>query len=274
MLKKLSLLQSPWFWLVLSIWLLLGYFVFFGGASLNLNYLEEQRILARAQSGNIESFFRVLGREVAVLAQLRTMEEKDSNTIRVMDEFVEQWQESEKVGGIVLTNQQGKVIFNSNVQGTRDIGGSLADRDYFIWAKNQPAEGEYYVGEPVTSRLGATKGQFVVPVASPVFKNGVFIGVISISVRLEPLAVTFLERLKSADTIYIYIISESGIVIMNSSSKGQKGPDISTFLQGELKEVVEKGQGGQKRIRNYDMAYSPITLNNRQWLLVTVKQDN
>lgn len=82
-----------------------------------------------------------------------------------MDAFVEQWGKSGVIGGVVLTDRAGVVRFNSNVTGISDTGESLADRDYFSLAKSQKGPGEYFVGQPVVSRLGATKGKVIIPVA-------------------------------------------------------------------------------------------------------------
>lgn len=105
--------------------------------------LRREATIAKAGASNIASFFQVFGQSIAVLSQLSSMENLGTKTLEDMDTFVDQWRDSGLVGGVVLTDRNGVVRLNSNVLGTSDIGASLADRDYFVWAKGKPKEGEY-----------------------------------------------------------------------------------------------------------------------------------
>lgn len=110
---------------------------------------KKQEIMVNAQKSNLLSFFDAFGNSVALLSQLDSIKNSSSSANIRLDEFVEQWRDSGIVGGVVLTDAEGKVIFNSNISGTKDTGALLADRDYYVWAKTSPQRGEYFVGRPV-----------------------------------------------------------------------------------------------------------------------------
>lgn len=216
--------------------------------------------IARAGASNIASFFEVFGQSVAVFSQLSSMENLGTKTLEDMDTFMDQWRDSGLVGGIVLTDRNGVVRLNSNVLGTSDIGASLADRDYFVWAKLKPKRGEYFIGQPVVSRLGATKGQIIVPVAAPVYQNDVFVGVVSTSVKLKPLTERYLGLMKISERTGVYLLSGRGEVLYSSSG--------SQTLSDNLKAALDTTKEGQLSAEGRSIAYSPVPLGSQSWLLI------
>jgi len=238
-------------------------------SSITQQLLHQEQIIARAEASNIMSFFQAFGDSTAVLAQLHSMERKDAVTAQDMDAFVEQWRDSDLVGGVVLTDRHGVVLFNSNVLGTRDVGKSLRDRDYFVWAKSQPKEGEYFIGTPVVSRTGASKGQVIVPVASPVYQNGVFTGVVVASVKLNSLTKHHLELMRVSDQEDVYLTNQSGEILYSNSAPDSVGSNIFEFLPG-LKDTLKPAEEGNLQTKAHLKAYSPISLGSQNWSLVTV----
>jgi len=228
-------------------------------SSITQQFLDREQTVARAEASNIQSFFSVLGESVAVLGRLSTIEERDSDTVDDMDTFVEQWRDSGLIGGVILTDKSGVVRFHSSVTGIVDIGESLADREYFVWAKGGAKEGDYYVGQPVVSRLGATKGQIIVPVVSPAFEGNAFMGVLTVSVKLIPLTQRYLELMKVTDTTDVYLVNGKKELIYSSS--GEELPDL-------IKEGLDTSHEGSFRSGRYLVAYSPITANGQNWLLI------
>ncbi len=239
-----------------------GYLILSNGtqAAITRGLFNREAIIARADAANIKSFFEAVGNSVALRAQLRSMHRSDTTTSDDLDAFVEQWRDSGLVAGIILTNSQGVVILNSNVRNTPDVGESLADRDYFAWAKNQKKEGEYYVGQPVVSPLGASKGQVIVPVASPVFANGVFQGAVSAAVKLQPLVQRDLELMKVSDRTNVYLIGQDGGLLYSSPGSRVLGDDVKKMLNiTKLSQVQKDG---------LLITYSPVTLKGQNWLLI------
>lgn len=240
--------------------------------SVTQSILQRQQLLVRAESSNIKSFFQVFGDSIAVLSQLPSIEKMDSGTERDLDIFVEQWRDSEIVSGIVLIDSRGVVQFNSNVIGTHDVGVSLSDRDYFIWAMSQPHVSEYFIGQPVVSRLGASKGSLIVPVATAIYRNNDFKGVLVASVRLNSLADHYLELMKVSDTTEVYLIDQNGDLLYSDVVDGILTTDkmFLSFLRNILSEKKDGNFQSDKRL----LAHSNVELGDQDWLLVMATPTN
>lgn len=225
--------------------------------------LELDVTIARAAASNIQSFFQTVGDSTALRAQMRSMERRDSTTAEDLDAFVDQLGDSGLIARILLTDNQGVVRFNSNILRTRDVGESLADRDYFAWAKNQKAEGEYFIGQPVVSSVGASLGQVIVPVCSPVFKDDVFWGVVCTAVKLAPLTQRFLELMKVSEKTSVYLVDQQRQLLYSSPE--------SPALGDNLKEALDTSQeeGRLQKDRRL-IAHSQVSLGNQNWLLIVV----
>lgn len=246
--------------------------------------LRAQLTLAKAQSGNMTSYFKMFGNSIAAFAQSSSIDNRNSGTARDMDIFVEQRRANGLVAGIALTDNQGYVKFNSNLLGTRDVGTSLADRDYFLWAKEEVGEGDYFVGRPVISRLGASKGGMIVPVASPVFEGNVFKGVLVAAVKLSPLAERYFELLEIADSGVTLLINENGdILYSNNPGMLSAGSNLFEYLRaslflgsmaihGSVKDALHNSKDGTLQTDTHTVVYSPITIGNQNWLLVHFSQ--
>lgn len=233
-------------------------------ATVTEQLLELDVTISRAAASNIQSLFAAVGDSTALRAQMRSMERRDSTTTEDLDAFVNQWGDSGLIAGILLTDSQGVVRFNSNILGTYDVGESLTDRDYFAWAKNQKAEGEYFIGQPVVSREGASdEGQVIVPVCSPVFKDDVFGGVVCAAVKLAPLTQRFLELMKVSEKTSIYLVDQRRELLYSSPE--------SPALSDNLKEALDTSQEeGRLRKDGHLIAHSQVSLGNQKWLLIVV----
>ncbi|MDO8619456.1 MAG: cache domain-containing protein [Candidatus Daviesbacteria bacterium] len=274
---------------ILSDWILwLGMFsiIVLGGAfylvlgrgiesSVTEQILRQEQIISRAEASNISSFFQTFGNLVVVLSQLSSIEARDVNAVRDLDTFVKQQYETGFIGGVVLTDKNGVVQFNSNVLGTRDVGGSIADRDYFIWAKTEGEKGKYFISEPVVSQMGATKGTAIVVVAAPVYQNGAFTGVIAAAVKLESLTNYFFGLMKISDLTEVYLIDEHGKLLYSHAVPQQIGSNISELfsgnqpLVGSIKNALSGTEEGKLQTETHLIAYSPVILGTqipfRKW---------
>lgn len=237
--------------------------------------LNRKRTIVRAEVANITTFFEKFGNSVATLAQLSSIEAHNVNTVADLDTFVEQRSEAGIIGGVVLTDKSGVVQFNSNVSGTMDLGASLSDRDYFLWAKDQGGRGKYIISQPIISRLGASKGQSIIVVASPVYKNNEFTGVIAASVKLKPLAQRFLTLMKVSALTEAYMIDSNGDLIYSNVAPDAIGSNISKLFSGNKKALGERIKNAlgitvedQFATKQDLVAYSPVKLGTQSWLLI------
>ncbi len=249
--------------------------------------LSQEQVIVRAESANISSFFQTYGNAVAILAQDENLQTPNGKTQAVMDTFIDQWRSSGVVAGVVFTDKKGIAKFDSNISKKPDLGKSLSDRDYFTWAKSGPAEGKYFIGTTILSRMGETKGRYIVPVASAVYQNGAFVGVVVSAVDLHALATYYLELMKISDRTEVYLIDSNGDLLYNSMSSEKVGVNAFSSLKNLfigsdkvsslLKKAIAAGLEGNLQLSYMDdsgkvephlVAYSPISLGNQKWLLV------
>ena len=215
--------------------------------------------IARAGANNIESFFQQIGKSLALLSQSPNVELFNSSTEDELDNFVSQWQDNGLIAGVILTDKGGIVKYNANVLGTHDVGASVADRDYYIWASQQKRTGVYFVGSPVTSRLGASEGETIVPLSSPVFYNKFFVGALSTPVKLKPLTERYLNLMRIGNDTHVYLLDANGKSIYNNSN---------VPLESDVRVALRPGLSGQFSKNGKVVAYSPVNLGNETWLLV------
>lgn len=243
--------------------------------SVTKQLLNQQQTIARAEASNIISYLQTFGNSVAVLAQQSSVNRRDASVVLDMDIFVEQRRDNGLISGVVLTDSNGIVRFNSNVLGTRDIGESLADRAYFVWAKNQAEVGEYYISEPVIGRLGASKGQTII-VVSPTYQNDEFNGVVAASLKLEPLVERFFGLMKLSDQTKMYLIDRQGKLLYSKSNPDSAGSNFSGLFLADktftdnIKKALNESREGQLKTKTDLIAYAPVLIGSQKWLLIVM----
>lgn len=266
-----------WFYLISIFMIGAAFYLSLGKqieSTITQQILDRKRIIARAEVGNITVFFERFGNAVATLAQVSSIDVRNADTVSDMDTFVKQRSSNGFVGRVVLTDKNGVVQFNSNVLGTRDLGASLADRDYFIWANTKGEKGKYFISQPAISRLGASKGHVIIVVASPVYQNGTFTGVMAAAVKLEPLAKHFLDLMKISDLTEVYLVDGNGDLLYSNVAPDAVGSKFDELFSGDsaLKDRIKKALGAavgdQFRTKQHLIAYSPVKLGTQSWLLI------
>jgi hypothetical protein len=266
-----------WFTLVFLVLIRISFgFIFSHGfkTAVTSQLLDKSQTLGRAEVVNIGFFFEKFGNSVANTAQLDSVINHRAAVAHDLEVFINQNKRFDYVAGIVLTNEQGIVEFNSNTLGTKDKGINLADRDFFIWAKNKAKTGEYFISEPVISRLGASEGETVVLVASPVYQDNVFSGVVASSVRLHPFLERFINHMKISDSMQTHLIDREGKLLHSSFGSDIVGTDILDYLSdnhemiAKLKSVLSATEEGYFKTEKEMVTYSPIELGSQNWLLI------
>lgn len=214
-------------------------------------------LFARAQANNLESYFQALGDSLAILSMQPTQTE--------IDAFVSDWGKGDLIEGVVVTNSKGKAILSSNVDESSSLGIDLSDKDYFKWAKNAGL-GEHFVGALGVSWLKS--GDQSVVVASPVFKNDVFTGVVAVSVSLDPLSKKFVESMKILDGSTVYLVSKDGKIIDDSSKSSYMGSSIFDIYP-KIKESLSSENEGVVEGNDNFIAYSTASFSDQDWVIVT-----
>lgn len=277
---KLWEIFSDWiFWFGLFSIVILGtisYFVLGDDveSTVTQQLVSKQQVITRAETSNIITYLQSFGNSVAVLAQLSSVKRHGVDASLDLDVFVEQKRANGIIGGVVLTDRNGVVQLNSNILGTRDTGSSLEDRDFFEWAKTQGRKKKYFISKPVVSRLGGSKGQAIIVVASPVYQGNVFTGVVAASLKLQPLVDRFFGLMKVSDLTEIYVVDGMGELLYSNAFPDAIGSNISELFLGDqamsdsIKNVLLATKEGQFQTEKQLFTYSPIQIGTQNWFLI------
>lgn len=269
--------QLLFIWLLLIVVLSASYYLVLGNGAVSTledQVMIRQQVVARAEAENIKLYFQKIGTSVAVLSRLSSITKRNKVTEHDMDVYIEQRSADGLIAGLILTDKNGVVQYNSNIINTRDVGTSVHDRDYFIWARDQGKDSEYFFSKPYISRIGASKGQQVIVVASPVYNKGEFDGVLAASVKLTPLVERFFGLLKSSSGTETLLIDNQGVLLYSSKSPEAVGKQFSEYfsdnqdMRGLFKDVINTSKEGKVKINTHLVTYSRLTLGSQDWLLL------
>ncbi|MFA6007393.1 MAG: cache domain-containing protein, partial [Candidatus Shapirobacteria bacterium] len=217
---------------------------------------------------------------------LSILANEENLTPEKLKNFIDNWANT-PITGIIQSDNRGKII--SAFSNTESLlpGGDISDRDYFQTAKNSPTQ-KMIVGKPVISRATGTDQSYKIPLATPIYKNGQFRGVISLSVSASSLTQNYLESLKISDQSDIILIDQDGYFLSSVHSEiiGQNIFDYfkeHPFLGDKIvmpiireKIKIDNEQKLDVAIPNLFtgkltrtlMVSSPIKLDHNQWILV------
>lgn len=249
--------------------------------------LHREQLAARAGSSSVESFIDLFGKSIVDLATRVEIEKFSKKTDITLNEYVKRW-EGTPVAGVVLLDEKGVVLSNGNRNLAPEIGLSLADRDYFPWSKTAK-KGDLFISEPLISRLGASKGKYIVVVAAPIVdEGGVFKGLVAASVILEELTDQYIGHLKISGDTRIYLIDNSGVIIASPFERLTGINYLDNILKSNLpgsrktyeilKNSLASNDEGKMDIALPDetknglltrflIAKSPINIGGRHWIL-------
>lgn len=187
-----------------------------------------------------------------------------------------------------LISKDGILLVVVNKEGNRENeGNSLADRDYFQWAKTAK-EGEIFLSEPVIARSGSIKGEWAVALATPVIKkDGSFNGCLYVAVSLDDLAINYVDTLKISPETTAYVINKDAVVL-GSQNKDLIGVNVRDYAQKEkwqgyeiylsmIKQMVQGEEGSSvydfpdtdKKVKKWVSSYSPIRIDGSTLMIAT-----
>jgi len=182
------------------------------------------------------------------------------------------------ITGAIVADENGKVILNSNRKGIKDIGASIAERDYFSWAR-EAKPGEVFAGKVVISAVGASKGQSILPLATPVFKDGKFDGVLAVGILLSDLTSFYLNPLNISDDSYVHLFDSNGVWLVSTKYPQLAGVNYFDYIRKnpypgsdsfalEVKKLIDEPKEGKFLTDSLDrtgqkllVAVSPIKTN-------------
>lgn len=257
-------LKKFWWIILISIFFMIGaYYVIFFRSTKNAAstiYFTRETTVARAAANNLESFFEIIGNSVALQAKVDVSQISNPKFIEDgLNTYLRQWSDSGLVAGIVMTDDKGIVTYNVNTTGVSGVGADVSDREYFKWAKSTNSD-KYFVGDPIVSKLGASEGRTIIPVAAAVKNNDNFYGVLVSAVKLDPINKRFLSMMQISDKTDVYLIDENKNVIYQSGGGSQ--------LDSSLKDIIYASTEGNAKIGDKLVAFSPVELDGKRWMFI------
>lgn len=236
--RVLENLDTVWIKRVLIIFIAFSVFVFSvrywlvskaTESSLIEQTLLRQQVVARAGAKSIENFVQFFASILKFTASRPSLVSGGEVRQSALDSLIEQFAGTPIVG-TVLTDAEGVVIYNSNQAGIKDTGESVADREYFDWAR-KAGEGEVYVGSVVVSKVGQTKGQGIFPVAIPVIRDQEFRGVLVVAILISDLVKEYLDPLKISGDSYAHLFDSEGVWLVSTKYPELVGTNYLDFIR-------------------------------------------
>ena len=248
--------------------------------------LHREQVIVRAAAKSIKSFLQLAGKSLAILAANPNIVQPGDETQSTLNDFISEWEDTPFVE-VILTDKKGEVKFLANrTNSSFTPGVSVKDRDYFI-ASQKAKRGEIFVGEPILPRLGEFQGQYIVSIATPVYKDGEFQGVLAGGVLLSDLTNAYIEPLRISKDTEVYLTDSEGLLLHSPRSQFQNVnildyirknpfPGSREFLE-EMTKAKEKDEGKldilwpdvvEKSFQRNLVAYSKIKIHQKDWFLI------
>ncbi len=251
-------------------------------ASLKEQTLLRQQVITRSGAKSITSFLELLSHSLVLLASdldLQGEKQEDLNA------FAVEW-EGTPVWGVIYVDENGlrQTVSTSNFE-MIEINVNIANTEVFEWSKTA-TEGEVYIGEPWIPR-GVKNPQPVIPVLTPVVRDGQIKGFIGVPVVISQLANEYLDPLKISEETRIYLINNKGVIIY-SSLEQLTGQDYLEVLKEKqfpekeradslLRQALQSGEEGKMDIllpnektgelTRFLIAYNSIRRNGEHYVL-------
>lgn len=276
---KISIFISTFFF-VFSILFLTLFYNKISRQALIEQIQHRQQLSVRTGAKSIETFLGGLGKNVVILV--------NDPTQRKLDEFINVWKDSDVIG-VIVVDGNGKVIAASNREEKTEIGQTVIERGYFKWAQTA-AKGIYKIFPPIVSKLGVSKGNYILTISSPVVKNQKFDGVITTAILLSDLAREYLDNIKIIDSSQVYLITNQGEIIYSDitelTGKNIENMFYNDFL-GKSKvleiildnlkkddesklELAIPNFGNNFKLEPHLLSASPIHISEQLWKLVVI----
>lgn len=187
--------------------------------------------LASFGSLSISDFLKSRETDLLVLSKLEAIRAlKEEEGRQAMESTLSQLEEGVVVGGMIRIDKEGKALWVVNLMGIREgEGTSFSDRDYFLWAKKE-REGEVFISRPLISRAGVTKGKWILVMATPVFYQEKFNGVIVLSVPLENFIKKYISPLSFSSEVKAFLTEENGRIIASNQPEAT-GQNLKDYLK-------------------------------------------
>lgn len=238
-----------------------------------------QQLAVRTGAKSIETLLSYLGKNIVILTNEPTQKQ--------LIEFVDIWKDNNVVG-VIAVDKNGKVVAASNREEKVAIGQTVIERGYFKWAQTA-VKGSYKIFPPIISKLGSSKGNYILTISSPIIKNQKFDGVITTAVLLSDLAKGYLDNIGVLDSSQVYLITNQGEIVYSDVPE-LTGRNIENIFDNDFlgkDKVIEILSNEIKKedetkfklampnfetdlIEPYLVSTAPVSVSGQLWKLVVV----
>lgn len=251
----------------------------------------EQAIAADSGANSMTIFLGHAKNSLLLLSRSSSIINMDSQIQDNFDKFAEEWAES-PITAVARFDKEGIIqYYATSTEGITPeliVNYSIADTDFYEWATNA-SEGDILLSKPMVPKLKIADPQFILPLSTPIYKNGEFDGVVGIAISLPKLASTFLDPMKVSPGSRAYLIhSDSTIIATISGYEGLVGLNYFSFLNEKpypgseeaivsMTNALKDEKSGkmdvilfsppQKDFVRFLIAYSPVIFDNQHWTI-------
>lgn len=236
-------------------------------------------VIARAGALSISGFLKHREDKLLLMADVEVVQaEKEKEGREYLRKVIDQLQDYPFIS-IVRVNKEGKVLWSENKLHTKvEEGIDVSDRDYFLWAKEQGGPGAVFLGKPIIARGGSVKGEWAVVVATPVFYQEKFNGLIFISTPFNELTTKFITPLLVSPEAEVMMVASGGEVIASTNPEivGENALDLFKGGEEEIRSSLGEREGSVigyfskppsgKKAKTI-VGYAPITRKGEDWSL-------
>lgn len=250
-----------------------------------------QQAMAQAGSKSINSLLEIMSHAIVELADEVNLE---GDIQQSLEDFIAQWQKT-PIKSIAFIDENGirqaiSTTSTESIKPTVDV----SEVKSFQWAK-QAKKGEVHIGEAIVPP-GIVRTIYVIPVVTPVVRDGQFKGALAIPIYISYLAEEYLNPLRVTDLTRVYLVNSNGVLIY-TPTEGLIGLNYFDVLkqrdfpekeeaEKELRLALESGKRGKLDIKlpneqaegaitRFLVSYSPVKENdNRNFLVIATPIDH
>lgn len=248
----------------------------------------QELLTARSGALSMGEYFKPKAVSLILLSEMGAIKEGDrgkgEELIRVLMEELR----GEPLVDIFWLDKEGQAKWATNLRGERvreEI--YLGDRSYFQWAKEQKEPRGIFMSEPLISR-GEQRGQeSILVMATPVFYQEQFNGVVLMSFSVPELTKKYLTPLIFDPEDYVFTVTTQNGTILSTLREELIGKNIFTMISQNAwsakekedfqKKIQESSEGKEGTFMHPDYtsvakaklitAYAPVMVKNQAWSL-------
>lgn len=250
---------------------------------------EELATISGANS--IHIFLETAGNSLLLLSRNPSVINQGTDIQTILNNFATDWSKSPIIGAARFDKNGDINFFTNNIGASLDgevSNISMVDRSYLTWAKTAE-EGSTYLGKPELPPIKSANWSFIIPLLTPIYKDGEFNGVLALAISLPRLTATYLDPLQVSPGSRAYLVhSDSTVVGTVSGYEGLVGTNYLQYLkdnpypgsekaiQSFSKALIDNDTGEMDLIlysptrddyERFLIAYTPVMYEDQHWTI-------